>query len=634
MAVPGLTDLDLHLHAEGTYLKAYEKLGAHLVEQGGKPGVRFAVWAPGASGVSVIGDFNGWDPAANPMTVHHGAGVWETFVPGLTAWSRYKYRVVSQDGSHQMDKADPYGFGSELAPGTSSVVVPLRGYEWRDDKWIAARAKRNLHRDPMSIYEVHLGSWRRVPEIGNRSLSYREMAPVLADYVHDMGFTHVEFLPVAEHPFYGSWGYQVTGYFAPTARYGAPDDFRYLVDTLHQRGIGVILDWVPAHFPRDGHGLAYFDGTHLYEHADPRQGLHPDWDTFVFNYGRNEVRSFLLSNAHYWCDQFHVDALRVDAVASMLYLDYGRKDGEWIPNRYGGRENLEAVDFIRLLNERIHGAFPGVTVIAEESTAWPMVSRPTYLGGLGFGFKWNMGWMHDMLQYITLDPVHRSYHHHRITFSLMYAFSENFVLPFSHDEVVHGKGSMLGKMPGDDWQRFANLRLLYGFMYGHPGKKLLFMGDELGQGREWDHDSSLDWHLLGEPLNRGMQRWVRDLNTQYRGIPPLHQLDHEQSGFEWVDCDDAGSSVVSFIRKGTDPGDVVLVVCNFTPVPRGEYRVGVPLGGEWREVLNSDAEMYGGSGQGNYGSSWAVPEPSHGRPHSLMITLPPLAVVAFRHAAG
>jgi 1,4-alpha-glucan branching enzyme len=630
MAAHQLTDLDLFLHAEGTWLKAYEKLGAHLVEADGTAGARFAVWAPSASRVSVIGDFNGWDPEAHPLSVHEGAGVWETFVPGLEPWNRYKYRVVSADGRHAADKADPYGFATEFPPGTSSVVAPLDGYVWGDAAWTASRARGDLHRAPMSVYEVHLGSWRRVPEIGNRWMSYREMAQPLADYVHAMGFTHVEFLPVAEHPFYGSWGYQVTGYFAPTARYGAPDDFRYLVDVLHQRGIGVILDWVPAHFPRDEHGLAYFDGTHLYEHADPRQGLHPDWDTFVFNYGRHEVRSFLLSNAHYWFDRFHVDALRVDAVASMLYLDYGRKDGEWVPNRFGGKENLEAVDFLRLLNERIHGAFPGVTVIAEESTAWPMVSRPTYLGGLGFGFKWNMGWMHDMLQYMTLDPVHRSYHHHRLTFSLMYAFSENFVLPFSHDEVVHGKGSMLGKMPGDAWQRFANLRLLYGFMFGHPGKKLLFMGGEIGQWKEWNHDASLDWHLLEGEGHRGLQRWVRDLNTLYRGVPALHQADHEQAGFEWVDCDDAGASVVSFLRFSADRGDVVLVVCNFTPVPRAAYRVGVPAGGEWREILNSDAGMYGGSGMGNYGSTWAADEPSHGRPHSLMITLPPLAMVAFR----
>jgi 1,4-alpha-glucan branching enzyme len=472
----------------------------------------------------------------------------------------------------------------------------------------------------------------RVPEEGSRWLSYREIAHRLADYVANMGFTHVELLPVTEHPFDGSWGYQTVGYFAPTSRFGTPDDFKYFVDVLHQREIGVILDWVPAHFPRDEHGLGYFDGTHLYEHADPKQGLHPDWDTFVFNYGRNEVRSFLISNALFWIERYHIDGLRVDAVASMLYLDYGRREGEWIPNRYGGKENIEAIEFMRMLNERVHGEFAGVAVIAEESTAWPMVSRPTYVGGLGFGFKWNMGWMHDMLRYMSHDPAHRTYHHNLITFSLVYAFSENFVLPFSHDEVVHGKGSMIGRMPGDEWQKFANLRLLYGYMFGHPGKKLLFMGGELGQWREWNHDQSLDWNLLEYPMHAGLQRWLRDCNTLYRGAPALHEMDHEGGGFEWIDCNDSMISAISFLRRAKNRADVVAFVCNFTPVPRYNYRVGVPFPGFWQEILNSDAPLYGGSGQGNSGGVEASPLPMHGRPHSLSITLPPLACVVFRPA--
>jgi 1,4-alpha-glucan branching enzyme len=607
----------------------YRILGAHPTGEAGATGVRFAVVAPNAGRVSVIGQFNRWDPAAHPM-VPAGNGAWECFVPGVTPGTSYKYRVVSRDGRYSADKADPFAFASECPPGTASRVARAPNYAWGDAEWLAARAAGRIHEAPLSIYEVHLGSWRRVPEAANRWLTYREAAGQLADYVEAQGFTHVEFLPLAEHPFYGSWGYQVTGYYAPTARYGEPGDLMYLVDILHQRGIGVILDWVPAHFPRDEHGLAYFDGTHLYEHADPRQGLHPDWDTFVFNYGRTEVRSFLLSNAMFWLDRYHIDALRVDAVASMLYLDYGRRPGEWIPNRYGGRENLDAVDFLRTLNERLHQEHPGATVIAEESTSWPMVSRPTYLGGLGFGFKWNMGWMHDMLDYMGRDPVYRGHHHNAITFSLAYAFGENFVLPFSHDEVVHGKGSMLARMPGDRWQRFANLRALYGYMFGHPGKKLLFMGDEFGQWREWDHDSSLDWHLLGEADHRGLQRWVRDLNTRYRSEPALHQVDFEPAGFEWVDCNDHLRSVVSFLRRARDPARVVLFVCNFTPVVRSNYRVGVPTGGHWAEILNSDATLYGGSGQGNFGGAEAMPVPAHGRPWSLSLTLPPLATIAFR----
>jgi 1,4-alpha-glucan branching enzyme len=630
MTTSGLSDFDLHLLAEGRHFRNYDKLGAHVTTVAGVPGVQFAVWAPNASRVSVIGDFNGWDANATPMTNRPQAGVWEAWVPGLGPGARYKYRIERDAGRFRADKADPYGFAAEIRPQTASKVYKLDGYEWGDAAWMDARAAARLHESPMSIYEVHLGSWRRVPEEGNRWLTYRELAVQLADYVHDMGFTHVELLPVTEHPFDGSWGYQTVGYFAPTSRFGDPHDFMYLVDKLHQRGIGVILDWVPAHFPRDGHGLGFFDGTHLYEHADPRQGLHPHWDTFTFNYGRHEVRNFLIGNALFWLEHYHIDALRVDAVASMLYLDYGRSPGEWIPNRYGGRESLEAVEFLRLLNERVHAEHPGVSVIAEESTAWPMVSRPTYLGGLGFGFKWNMGWMHDMLDYMATDPIHRSYHHHRITFGMMYAFTENFVLPFSHDEVVHGKGSMIARMPGDEWRQFANLRLLYGFMFGHPGKKLLFMGGEFGQRREWNHDQSLDWHLVQQPRCGELQRWVRDLNTFYRASPALFEVDFDPAGFEWVDCNDNQRSVVSFLRRGRNPADQILFVCNFTPVTRPNYRVGVPVSGRWEEALNSDAALYGGSGQGNFGGADSTPLPMHGRNASLTITLPPLAVVAFR----
>ena len=511
-----LTDFDLHLIGEGTHYRTWEKLGAHPGRLDGVPGTFFRVWAPNAQRVSAIGDFNGWNREAAPLAPRASSGIWEGFVPGVRAGDLYKYYVESQYGGYAVEKADPYGFAAEIRPRTASKVWDLSAYAWQDGEWMRARPSRQPHEEALSIYEVHLGSWMRVPEEGNRWLTYREIAPRLADHVRRLGFTHVEMMPVSEHPFDGSWGYQTVGYFAPTSRFGTPDDFMYLVDMLHRNGIGVILDWVPAHFPRDEHGLGFFDGTHLYEHADLRQGLHPDWDTLVFNYGRTEVQNFLISNAVFWFDCYHVDALRVDAVASMLYLDYGRKEGEWIPNRYGGRENLEAVDFLKRLNERVHAEVPGAMVIAEESTAWPMVSRPTYLGGLGFGFKWNMGWMHDMLEYMKLDPVYRSYHHNKITFSLLYAFTENFLLPFSHDEVVHGKGSMIGKMPGDEWQQFANLRLLYGYMFGHPGKKLLFMGGEFGQWAEWDHDRSLDWHLLQYPFHSGLERWVADLNAFYR----------------------------------------------------------------------------------------------------------------------
>jgi 1,4-alpha-glucan branching enzyme len=628
-----LSDFDRYLLAEGTHTRAYEKLGAHVTEKDGRQGAHFAVWAPNAKLVSVIGEFNQWNAAANIMR-SRAAGFWESFIPGVGHGATYKYHVESNYGEYEVDKADPYGFAAEIRPHTASRVWNLESYSWQDGSWMSNRAKSNSLDSPISIYEVHLGSWRRVAEDGNRWLSYREMAHALADYVHEAGFTHVELLPITEHPFDGSWGYQTIGYFAPTSRFGTPADFMYFVDHLHQRGIGVILDWVPAHFPKDEAGLGYFDGSHLYEHADPRQGEHPDWNTFVFNYGRNEVQDFLVSNALFWLDKYHVDGLRVDAVASMLYLDYGRREGQWIPNRYGGKENIEAIHFLRALNERVYGAFPDVITIAEESTAWPQVSKPTYTGGLGFGLKWNMGWMHDMLDYMSQDPIFRSYHHNQITFSLLYAFTENFVLPFSHDEVVYGKGSMIRKMPGDEWQKFANLRLLYGFMFGHPGKKLLFMGDEFGQWSEWNHDASLEWHLLDKPIHAGLNRWVRDLNTLYRGVPALHDLDFDAAGFEWVDCKDFQRSTISFLRCGRNPNDRLLFVCNFTPVVLENYRVGVPSDGLWREVLNSDAPLYGGSGQGNFGGLSTVPLPIHGRPFSLTMKLPPLGIVIFRPESG
>jgi 1,4-alpha-glucan branching enzyme len=621
-----LTEFDLHLLTEGRHYRSYQKLGAHPMADGR---VHFAVWAPNAAHVSVVGEFNGWRPEANRMELRPAAGVWETVVEGIPIGSSYKYHIVSRNNNFVVDKADPYAFYSELRPQTASRVWDLAAYDWGDAGW-----RKNQPENPLgsaiSIYEVHPGSWRRVPEEGNRWLTYREMAPLLADYVHEMGYTHVELMPIAEHPFDGSWGYETTGYFAPTSRFGSPADFMYLVDHLHQRGIGVILDWVPAHFPDDQHGLVYFDGTHLYEHEDPRLGHHPEWNTNLFNYGRAEVRNFLISNALFWLDKYHIDGIRVDAVASMLYLDYARKPGEWIPNQYGGRENLAAIEFLREMNTQVYAAFPRSLTVAEESTAWPMVSKPTWLGGLGFGFKWNMGWMHDMLEYMSKDPVFRAYEHDKLIFSLMYAFSENFILPLSHDEVVYGKGSLLRKMPGDDWRRFANLRLLFGYMFGHPGKKLMFMGDEFGQWSEWNHDSSLEWHLLDSAPHKQLQRWVRDLNTLLRGEPALHELDAEAAGFEWIDCKDAARSVVSFLRRARDPNNMLLFVCNFTPIVRSNYRVGAPCGGFWREILNGDAPLYGGSGQGNMGGVEAAPLPLHGRPWSLNITVPPLAVVAFR----
>jgi 1,4-alpha-glucan branching enzyme len=615
-----LTERDIYHFREGSYVRAWEKLGAHAVPGG----THFAVWAPNASAVSVIGEFNGWQPGSHPLAPRmDSSGIWEGAVAGTAAGTLYKYHLTHRGGT--AEKADPYAFCTEEPPRTASRVWDL-SYAWQDGPWRQGRARANALSAPWSIYEVHLGSWRRVPEAGNRSLSYRELAPLLADYVTGLGFTHVELLPVMEHPFYGSWGYQVTGYFAPSARFGTPQDLMFLIDYLHGRNIGVILDWVPSHFPADAHGLATFDGTHLYEHADPRQGFHPEWNSSIFNYGRAEVRNFLASSALFWLEVYHADALRVDAVASMLYLDYGRRAGEWIPNRFGGHENLEAVEFLKQLNLAVYREHPDTQTIAEESTAWPLVSRPTYLGGLGFGLKWNMGWMHDTLSYFRQDPVHRKYHHSRLTFSIWYAFTENFVLPLSHDEVVHGKGSLLGKMPGDEWQQFASLRLLYGYMWAHPGKKLLFMGGEFAQRREWQHDASLEWHVLEHPLHDGVQRWVRDLNRLYRASPALHELDFDAAGFQWIDCDDADVSVIAFLRRSLS-GALVLIVCNFTPVPRVDYRLGVPCSGRWEERLNSDAADYGGSGQGNLGALSTEPFPAHGQAQSLSLRLPPLAVV-------
>jgi 1,4-alpha-glucan branching enzyme len=629
-----LTDQDVYLFREGTLFRAYDKLGAHLCEIDGVAGARFGVWAPNAERVSVMGDFNDWSPTASPLKVREdGSGLWEGFIPALTEGSRYKYHIVSRYGDYEVDKGDPYAFQCEPPPLTASILSKTE-YPWSDSDWASQRKRRDALDAPMSIYEVHLGSWRRVPEDGNRSLTYREMAHQLADYVGEMGFTHVELMPVMEHPFFGSWGYQVTGYFAPTARYGSPQDFMYLVDHLHRHGIGVILDWVPSHFPSDEHGLSYFDGTYLYEHADPRQGYHPEWNSSIFNYGRAEVRDFLGSSALFWLDRYHADGLRVDGVASMLYLDYARSAGQWIPNKYGGRENLEAVGFLRALNEATYREHPGTQTIAEESTAWPMVSRPTHLGGLGFGLKWNMGWMHDTLSYFSQDPIFRRFHHGQLTFSIWYAFTENFVLPMSHDEVVHGKGALIGKMPGDEWQQFANLRLLFGYMWGHPGKKLLFMGSEFGQKREWQHDESLEWHVLQYPLHAGVKNWVRDLNTFYRNEPALFEQDFSPAGFEWIDCNDAENSTISFLRKGREDKDVVLVICNFTPVVRENYRIGVPRAGFWRECLNSDAPHYGGSGQGNLGGIEAAPLQAHGRYQSLNLRLPPLGVLMLKPESG
>jgi 1,4-alpha-glucan branching enzyme len=627
--VTRLTDDDLYLFNEGSHYRLYEKLGAYSMKVNGVEGTYFAVWAPNARQVFVIGEFNGWNRSSHALRSRGQSGIWEGFIPGVGKGALYKYYLLSRYHGYRVEKADPLALYSEIPSKTASIVWDLN-YSWGDQAWMEKQREHNALDAPISIYEVHLGSWRRVTEEGNRSLTYRELAPRLAEYVAQMGFTHVEFLPVMEHPFYGSWGYQTTGYFAPTSRYGTPQDFMYLIDYLHQHNIGVILDWVPSHFPNDEHGLGYFDGTHLYEHEDPRQGVHPDWNSFIFNYGREEVRSFLFSSALFWLNKYHVDGLRVDAVASMLYLDYGRKEGEWVPNKYGGRENLEAIAFLRRLNQVVYEEYPNVQTIAEESTAWPMVSRPTYLGGLGFGLKWDMGWMHDTLEYMAKDPIYRKYHHNNLTFRLLYAFFENYILPLSHDEVVYGKGSLLGKMPGDNWQKFANLRLLLGYMYAQPGKKLLFMGGEFGQWREWVHEESLEWHLLQYLPHSGLQQWVSDLNRLYRNQPALYQFDFEQAGFEWIDCNDVEHSVVSLIRKARSTNDIVLAVCNFTPMTHFNYRVGVPQSGFWSELLNSDAREYGGSGQGNLGGVEAAPIPLHGRPYSLTFTLPPLATVFFK----
>ncbi len=624
-----VTPHDLYLFNEGTHFRLFEKLGAHPVRSQGIEGTYFAVWAPNAEEVSVIGAFNDWNSRRHPLRPREQSGVWDGFIPGVGKGTLYKFHIRSRFNGYQIEKTDPFALFNEIPPKTASIVWNY-DYEWQDGEWMRHRGRRNSLAAPLAIYEMHLGSWKRVPEDGNRSLSYRELADTLPDYLRQTGFTHVEFLPVMDHPFFGSWGYQTTGYFAPSGYYGTPQDLMHLIDALHRHDIGVILDWVPSHFPTDAHGLGYFDGTHLFEHADPQQGFHPEWNTYIFNYGRNEVRSFLISSALFWLEKYHIDGIRVDAVASMLYLDYSRKEGEWIPNQYGGRENLEAIAFLRRFNEEVYTHFPDVQTIAEESTAWPMVSKPTYLGGLGFGLKWDMGWMHDTLSYMSQDPYFRKYHHNRLTFRMLYAFHENFVLPLSHDEVVYGKRSLLSKMPGDEWQKFANLRLLFGYMYAQAAKKLIFMGGEIGQWQEWAHDHSVEWDLLGHPLHSNLQRWVGDLNRLYRSEPALYERDLDPAGFEWIDCNDAESSVVSLLRKGATGHDLVLVACNFTPVPRPNYRVGAPRGGFWEEVLNSDAGVYGGSGWGNMGGVEAVPVPLHGRSHSLTLTLPPLAALFFK----
>jgi 1,4-alpha-glucan branching enzyme len=624
--LPTVGELDQHLWNEGRHERIFEKLGAHVREMKGISGVAFAVWAPNAHGVSVVGDFNGWDGRLDMMRSLGSSGIWEIFVPDLAPGVRYKYEIHTWDDRLVL-KADPFALAAEAPPATASVVFES-SYQFGDSAWMESRTQRNAVSSPLSIYEMHLGSWRRVPEEKNRPLSYREMAPILADYVNDMGFTHVELLPVMEHPFTGSWGYQVTGYFAPTARYGSPDDFRFLVDYLHQRGIGVILDWVPAHFPTDAFALGRFDGTALFEHLDARRGHHPEWDTYIFNYGRSEVRNFLIASALHWLLDYHADGLRVDAVASMLYLDYARREGEWLPNAYGGRENLEAVAFIKELNTETYGRDPGIMMIAEESTAWGAVSKPIYVGGLGFGFKWDMGWMHDTLGYFSKDAIHRRYHHRDVTFGFVYAWSENFVLPLSHDEVVHGKRSMLSKMPGDRWQQFANLRALYGYMWARPGKKMLFMGSEFGQWREWNHDESLDWDLLDYDDHRKLQALVRDLNRIYRAEPALWEADADPAGFRFIDADNADDNVVAFMRNAPRSGARrIICVGNFAPVVRGGYRLGVPISGEYRELLNTDSELFGGSNVGNAGAVTAEAVPRHGFDYSLVLTLPPLAAL-------
>jgi 1,4-alpha-glucan branching enzyme len=628
--VSRFTAHDIFLFKEGNHFRLYNKLGSHAMTIEGTAGVYFAVWAPNAKVVSVLGDFNGWDREAHVLSLRDDdSGIWEGFIPGIKKGEIYKYHIVSKYRKYRVEKGDPFAFFWESPPRTASRVWRL-DYKWKDKKWMEGRIKTGSARAPMSVYEIHLGSWQRMPEEGNRRLTYRELAPRLAHYAITMGFTHIELLPVMEHPFYGSWGYQTTGYFAPTSRYGTPQDFMYMIDYLHRKGIGVIIDWVPSHFPSDLFGLSYFDGTYLYEHEDPKRGFHPEWNSYIFNYGRNEVRNFLISSALFWLDRYHIDGIRVDAVASMLYLNYARKDGEWTPNKYGGNEDLEAITFLKRLNEAVSGNYPGVPTMAEESTAWPMVSKPTHLGGLGFGMKWNMGWMHDTLKYMAINPVHKKYSHNLLTFSIWYAFSENFVLPLSHDEVVHEKRSLVGKMPGDEWQKFANLRLLFAYMYGHPGKKLLFMGGEFGQVREWNHDESLDWHVLEYPPHRGIQKWVMDLNHLYKSEPALHELDFSHEGFEWVDFSDYEKSIISFLRRAENPDDIIMFVLNFTPVPRYEYRIGVPRDGFYKEVLNSDSGQYWGTNTGNYGGARSEFYPWEGKAFSITLTLPPLGAVILK----
>lgn len=628
--VPLLGEMDLHLIGEGNHFEKYRIMGAHVCEHEGISGVGFAVWAPSAARVSVVGNFNHWDGREHQMRVRGSSGVWELFIPGLCEGEVYKFEVRAQNGS-VFQKADPYAQQMELRPATASVVHNRFVYQWGDASWMNARVEHQAVDRPMSIYEVHLGSWRRPGSDDSSYLGYRELAHQLVEYCQWMGFTHIELMPVTEHPFDGSWGYQTVGYFAPTSRFGTPDDFRYFVDYCHRHGIGVFLDWVPAHFPKDAHGLARFDGTPLYEHEDPRLGEHKDWGTYIFNFGRNEVRNFLIASALFWLDEYHLDGLRVDAVASMLYLDYSREEGEWIPNKYGGRENLEAVEFLKQFNCLVHERFPGAVTMAEESTSWPMVSRPTWLGGLGFTMKWNMGWMNDTLSYFENDPIYRSYHHHALTFSMVYAFTENFILPFSHDEVVHGKGSMPQKMPGDDWQKFANLRLLYAYMYTHPGKKLLFNGLEFGQWPEWNYNASLSWDQAQFMPHRGLQRMMRDMNHLYRDVPALHEVDFDGAGFQWIDCNDSGHSVLSFIRRDKNGGQVVIIL-NLTPVPREGYRLGLPVAGHYDEILNTDAEVYGGANIGNAGGVLAEEHGWMDQPYSAELVLPPLSCVMFRPA--
>jgi len=626
---PFITDLDSHLFKEGTHFKLYEKFGAHPMVVEGQPGVHFAVWAPNAAKVSVIGNFNNWKRDTHLLTSRgDSTGIWEGFIPGLAKGELYKYFITSNHDFYHVEKQDPFAFYNEVAPRFGSIVWDL-DYAWQDTQWMKNRHQNNSLEAPISIYEMHIGSWKRVVEEKNRPLTYRELALELPKYLEEMGYTHVEFLPVMEYPFYGSWGYQTLGYFSPTSRFGTPQDFMYLVDCLHQHGIGVLLDWVPSHFPTDEHGLVYFDGTHLYEHADPRKGYHPDWKSSIYNYGRNEVREFLISSAMFWMDKFHADGLRVDAVASMLYLDYSRGDG-WIPNQYGGRENIEAIHFLRTLNEVIYANFPDTQMFAEESTAWGGVSRPTAVGGLGFGMKWNMGWMHDTLVYMSKDPIYRKFHHNDLTFSFLYAFSENFLLSLSHDEVTHGKGALVGKMPGDRWQQLANLRLLFGYMFAHPGKKLHFMGAEFAQWAEWNHEHSIEWHLLQYAPHQGIQKWIKDLNRFYRSERALFEKDFSPDGFEFIDFSDYQNSIISFIRKSADGLNLILAVCNFTPQTWKNYCIGVSEEGLWEEVLNSDAAVYGGSNQGNGGGQEAVPKPLHGKPFSLSLTIPPLGILFFK----